>query len=123
MLLTDAVMVSPTVRVLIHFEKATPIHSGRLYRLSDDEIQQYLREHTHLAPEVLNGQTKQTAVSDMYSISILLSNIISCSCFSHLWGTQNDALLELCTTCKAMEPQLRPSTEQCSKKERFSVIH
>ena len=120
-LLTDAVMVNPSVSnhqvVLIDFGKATPIHSGRLYRLSEDEIQQHLRKHTHLAPEVLHGQTKQTEVSDVYSIGILLSKIISCSCFSHLSGTQNDALLELCATCKAMEPQLRP-TEQCSKKLR-----
>ena len=51
-LLTDAVMVSPSVSkhrvVLIEFGKATPIHSNRLYHLSDDEVQQHLRKHTHI---------------------------------------------------------------------------
>ena len=88
-------------------------------QLSDSKEWLILCSQLMSAVEYLHhSQTKQTEVSDVYSIGILLSKIISCSCFSHLSGTQNDALLELCATCKAMEPQLRPSTEQCSKKLR-----
>ena len=120
MLLTNAELVSHAVCnhqvVLIDFGKATPVNSGRLYHLSDGERQQHSRRHTHLAPEVLHGLAKQTRASDVYSIGMLLSKIINCSCFSQLSSTQTDALLALCTSCKATEPQLRPSAKQCSQK-------
>ncbi len=50
----------------IDFGKATTVNDGRKYSLSDTEKAEYTQRYPHLAPEVIDGITRQTKWSDIY---------------------------------------------------------
>jgi len=57
--------------VLIDYDKATESSLGKLYKLTDNEKALYYDHYPHLAPEVINGLTKQNTSSDIFSVGKL----------------------------------------------------
>ena len=54
--------------LLIDFGKATKTASGKLYFLTELEKEEYRVRYSHFAPEVIDGKSRQTTYSDMYSV-------------------------------------------------------
>ena len=48
----------------------------RRYHLSENEKQQYQRDHTQIAPDLIDGVGDLSTSSDMYSYGRLIKNII-----------------------------------------------
>lgn len=86
----DNVIFSPTIRkhdasplcteselqiVLIDFGKATDRDYGKKYELTYSERRHYHFHYKHIAPEVIDGMTKQNIKSDIYSLGKLLKKI------------------------------------------------
>ncbi len=59
--------------VLIDFGKVTTVSNGRKYRLSDIEK---TRRYPHLAPEVIDGITRQTKWSDIYAAGGIMQRMV-----------------------------------------------
>lgn len=66
----------PVQIVLIDFGKATTIQEGKRYHLSWTEQAEHTRRYPHLAPELIEGITKQTQRTDMFSAGRILQHII-----------------------------------------------
>ena len=66
---------SDCTAVLIDFGKATMASQGKRYRLTLQEIQDYQRKYVHLAPEVINGEHKQSTYSDIFSVGGVLYRV------------------------------------------------
>lgn len=62
--------------VLIDFGKATNISKGKHYHLSLTERIQYRQKYPHIAPEVVEGETKQSMCSDMFSVGGIFYKIV-----------------------------------------------
>ena len=61
--------------MLIDFNKATRISEGRKYRLSPDEKTLHYTHYPHLAPEVVEGTSKQTPSSDIFAVGRIFKQI------------------------------------------------
>ena len=70
--------------VLVDFGKATKKDDSKQYNLSDAEIIEYLKKYPHIAPELIEGEIKQSVYSDVYSIGKILFRIINQGCTSSL---------------------------------------
>ena len=62
--------------VVIDFGKATTLENGKTYHLNSIEKLDYLHRYPHIAPEVIEGITKQTVRSDIYSIGGILHKVL-----------------------------------------------
>ena len=58
--------------MIIDFGKATTIDNGRFYRLNDLEKAEYTRRYSHIPPEVIEGLSRQTTMSDIYAAGGIL---------------------------------------------------
>lgn len=54
--------------VLVDFGKATKVVNAKRYKLTAFEKKEYLQKYPHIAPEVIEGETKQSIQSDIYSV-------------------------------------------------------
>lgn len=100
--------------VLIDFGKATQVTRGRLYNLTEREKEQYVANFPHYAPEVINGNGKQTIMSDMYAVGVLLKKMYDHGCFGSLTSTERGlCLIELIDQCKSADINQRLSAIQC----------
>lgn len=61
--------------VLIDYNKATERSLGKLYNLTDNERVLYHTHYPHLAPEIIDGVTKQTTASDIFAVDKVFSFI------------------------------------------------
>ena len=61
--------------VLIDFNKATRTSDGKKYTLSAEEKTLYQSHCPHLAPEVIEGISKQTCASDIFAVGRLFKQI------------------------------------------------
>ena len=114
-LLSDTMicLLPSTTKFHIDFGKATKIGSGRRYRLQADEIREHMSQYAHLAPEIITGETRQTAKGDIYSVGVLLKQLLDRNHMSYLRQSQNDTFISLCERCKAARSDLRPSVGEC----------
>lgn len=62
--------------VVIDFGKATTVERGKRYHLSESEKAEYIRRYSHIAPEVVEGLTKQSKMSDMYAVGGILIRML-----------------------------------------------
>ena len=62
--------------VVIDFGKATTVDSGKTLHLNPIEKSEYIRRFPHIAPELLEGVTAQTTMSDMYSLGGILHKVL-----------------------------------------------
>lgn len=62
--------------VLVDFGKATYLTEAKRLTLSDHEQIEYTRKYTHLAPEIISGEAKQSIFSDIFSAGGILYKIV-----------------------------------------------
>ena len=72
----------PVQIVLIDFGKATTIQEVKRYHLSWTEQAEHTRNYPHLTPELIEGITKQTQRTDMFSAGQILQHSIDADFFS-----------------------------------------
>lgn len=66
-----------TIRcILVDFGKSNYANKLSRYQLTEQEKQQYRRDHKHIAPDLVDGISDITTASDIYSYGRLLRNII-----------------------------------------------
>ena len=61
--------------LLVDFGKATKIDNGKLYSLNAIEKDEYRMKFPHIAPEVIESESKQTTYSDMFSVGGILYQV------------------------------------------------
>ena len=115
-------LVSDYQVVVTDFGKATSQNDGRKYELTQLEKHQYYCEHHHIAPEVIEGITKQTMMSDIFSLGKILSKVYrSVVVTATSVGVDVKELLEHCVTkCISEKLKLRPSA--CSIANTLETI-
>ena len=96
--------------VLIDFNKATRKMNGRRYTLSPDEKTLHYAHSPHLAPEVIEGTSKQTCASDIFAAGRIFKKVakrliyddteIHRLCFHHFES--------ISTRCISENVQMRP---------------
>ena len=72
-------------QILIDFGKATTIQEGKRYHLSWTEQAEHTRRYPHLVPELIEGITKRTQRTDLFSVGRILQHIIDADFFT--WFT------------------------------------
>ena len=58
--------------VIIDFGKACDMHKGKLYKLTNNEKEQYKTCHVHIASDLRDGVCRQSTHSDIYSLGRIL---------------------------------------------------
>ena len=61
--------------ILIDFGKACPVKEGEYWRLSREAQQKYRLNHSHTAPEIVDGTAPQSPLSDIYSLGRVVIKI------------------------------------------------
>lgn len=62
--------------VIVDFGKATKLKDGRMFRLSIEEKLDYQKKFSHVAPEVVEGEYRQSVYSDMYAVGGVLYRLV-----------------------------------------------
>lgn len=95
--------------VLIDFGKATSVDKGKTYKLTDIEKSQYTTKFPHMAPEVINGFSPQSKMSDIYSLGGIFYKV-----HDHAAILSKDILgklQNLATNCRSLCCSCRPSAK------------
>ena len=97
--------------VIIDFGKACNITSGKSYKLSDIQKEQYKKDHPHIAPDLRDGICKQSTLSDVCSLGRMTNNIPQ---------LQKEDLEELSNKSMYYHMHLRP--EMCTIIKHLNLI-
>ena len=98
--------------VLIDFCKATKRSESKRYHLSDLEKREYARKYSHISPEVIEGETKQSIYSDIFSFGKVMYHVIDCGCVSDLAAVQKGKLSAFAEKCISVRYHSRPSCKK-----------
>ena len=98
--------------VLIDFGKATTMCQAKFYRLSVHEKHEYTIKYRHIAPEVIDGQQKQSVYSDMYSVGLVFYRVTD---LCRLSENRRKDLAEFARKCRAIEFYTRPKSSEALK--------
>lgn len=97
-------MVRP---VIIDFGKC---HQITLYQLTEDEQMKYRKKYPHIAPDLINGSTIPTPLTDIYSYGRIMKYIILYGGIEiKLW---NKKVIDICKQCLQPNSKDRPTTEK-----------
>lgn len=94
--------------VLIDFGKSNYITKVKRYRLSQQEQEDYMHSHKHIAPDLVDGTSAVSPASDVYSYGRLLKNIIK---FFPLSMAIHPTLKHTIKQCLKHTDSERPTTE------------
>lgn len=97
--------------IVIDFGKATGVDNGKQYNLTDPEKSEYTRKFPHMAPEVIDGITRQTKLSDMYSIGGVLYTIIDYF-FDRMPVEHKQSLTDIAEKCRCPQFSKRISAQK-----------
>ena len=89
--------------VIVDFGKVCDIYKGKLYKLTDNEKEQYKTHHAHIAPDLRDGICRLSTLSDIYSLGRVIHIVNS------LPYLQNKDLEQLSNTCMQYYNHLRPN--------------
>lgn len=103
----------PIKIILSDFGKATTISNGRQYNNSASEKAQYQRKYPHVAPEIVDGKTKQSTSCDIYAVGVLVNKLLDHDCLYSLGASLKNEFALLCSKCKSCNYSSRPSAKQC----------
>ena len=81
--------------ILIDFGIATKLLQGKQYHLNWKEKQEYTQKFPQLAPEVIEGDCRQSTHSDMYAVGWVIYKITDLKCASY-----KRPLLNLAEKCR-----------------------
>ena len=96
--------------VLIDFGKATYMEHARRYSLSEFERREHVRNFPHIAPEIIKGETRQSAQGDMFSIGLVMYKLIDSNCFKGLPRTSQNKLEQFAASCRSVNYSTRPKS-------------
>lgn len=118
----DSVKHSPTVDeavcgiqiMLIDFGKATGIHNGKIFRLTDAEKFQYIKYYPHIAPEVIQGSSRQSKLTDIYSLGVIFHKIFDHGIVKNKSNSMINKLDDIATKCRSPHSFSRPDAKKVS---------
>jgi len=87
--------------LVIDFGKATKATQGNFLYLNSQEKKEYQRKFPQIAPEVVEGDTRQSTFSDMYSVGGLLYRIAESGCISSC--SLKKAILNVAEKCRIVQ--------------------
>ncbi len=79
------------------------MNNGRKYRLSDIEKVEYTKRYPHLAPEVIDGITRQTKWSDIYASGGIVQCMVEKQLFDQLPTEHRRVLCTIVSKCRCLE--------------------
>ena len=88
--------------ILIDFGKATKLTHSKQCHLSWKERREYTQKFPHLSPEVIEGDYRQSAYSDMYAVGGVIYKITDQKCENH-----KRSLLNLAEKCQQLSYRSR----------------
>lgn len=94
--------------VLIDFGKASTVDQGKKYCLSWIEKTEYTRKYPHLAPELIEGITKQTKKT-FFSVGAIIQRIVDYNLFSQLPLSSRSTIATFATNYRSPNFCSRPS--------------
>lgn len=103
--------------VIVDFGKACDASSGKYYRLSLQERERYKVDHPQIAPDLRDGECKQTEASDIYSFGRIVSRINVAKKIQG-WPFFNDMINQ----CMMYNSALRPSISEIRHRVTASVL-
>jgi len=108
--------------VVIDFGKATCIDSGKTYRLNDVEKAEYFKKYPYIAPEVIEGISCQSKMSDIYSLGCIFHKICDHGRLED--KTACAKLDDLATKCRVTQRYKRPTAKSLmgSIKKLFTAM-
>lgn len=95
--------------VIVDFGKATLIENGRHLYLTASEKSEYFRRYTHIAPEVIDGISRQSTRSDMYGVGKVIQKVLDADIFS---AKNRKAMDDLATKCCSPKYLSRPTAKE-----------
>ena len=98
--------------IVIDFGKSTSVDQGRHCHLSTCEKAEYTRRYPQIAPEVIDGVSRQTTWSDMYSVGGVLYSIIDNHFFDGLPIGRKETLLYVARKCRCPQYYRRFSAQK-----------
>lgn len=96
--------------VVIDFGTATTIENGKTYHLNSIERLDYLHRYPHIAPEVIEGVTKQTVMSDINSIGGILHKVADHG--TVIQTSVKQQLSDVATRCRSPRYSRRHTTKE-----------
>ena len=93
----------PVWPIIIDFGKARPMTCPKKYKLSDAEKEYYLKNYTHLAPELVKGLQSQSVQTDVYSIGHIIKKVVIV--------TKSHDLKVVARLCTKSDFAMRPSLQ------------
>lgn len=97
--------------VLIDFGKASLLDQGKKYYLSWIEKAEHTRKYPHLAPELIDGVTKETKKTDMFSAGGVIQRVVDSLSFTQLPVSKQNSITTLATNCRSPNYFARPSAK------------
>ena len=88
--------------VVIDFGKATKIDEGKMYTLSELEKSEYKLKYSHIAPEIIQGVSKQSRESDMYAVGDILFFIADHGCVEFLKPKLFEDFIHIARKCRSV---------------------
>ena len=101
--------------VIVDFGKATTASAAKRYTLTEEERESYLRRYSHIAPEIVHGECKQSSSSDMFSVGRIFQSLLDHSCFAGLPEKDLQTLISLTDRLTSTFWHSRPSAKECLK--------
>lgn len=95
--------------VLIDFGKATNTDKGKTYKLNEIEKSQYTAKFPHMAPEVIEGFSPQSKMSDIYSLGSIFFKVHDHAVIPNKEILEK--LQKLAMKCKSPRCSCRPSAK------------
>lgn len=101
--------------IVVDFGKACAARGGRWYRLTATEKALYYEKHTHIAPELIEGQYKQSQWSDIYSLGMLMFYLKKRKCLINMPEGSQAKFTEMMHACCKRKHQERPLAKDVEK--------
>ena len=92
---------------VVDFGKATKLTKGKMYHLTVSEKEEYYHKFPQLAPEIIEGECRQSTFSDMYAVGGIINGIADKKCEEH-----RKVLLNLAENCRLTKYRLRFSADR-----------
>jgi len=88
--------------VLVDFGKACALMSGKKYELNEEEKELYKLNHSHIAPDLRDGRSKQSVSSDTFSLGRVIHIVNSAT------AMYNKQIEEISRRCMHYNACIRP---------------
>ena len=98
--------------VIVDFGKGTTASAAKRYTLTEEEREPYLRRYSHVAPQIVHGESSS---SNMFSVGRIFQSLLDHSCFAGLPEKDLQTLISLTDRLTSTFWHSRPSAKECLK--------